>query len=169
MLWLQRYDLIRSHWTSQSFSEHLCQADLSMLALRVVTARVLVVLSGSFTFQIETEPTLTRFSDSQRIQRPQCWEPGFKAKYTMGHEPGLGVSQADVFTIALSAPLCNLHLSEPAQQPVSSRQHWRHIFLKLTLSDRPTCGLSLGHVVDCIHFMILTHFLNILLLLYVHF
>ena len=32
--------------------------DLSMLALREVTARVLVVLSGSFTSQIETGPTL---------------------------------------------------------------------------------------------------------------
>ena len=44
---------MRSHWTSQSFSDHLHQANLSMLALRVVTARVLVVLSGSFTSQTE--------------------------------------------------------------------------------------------------------------------
>ena len=45
---------MRSHLTSQPFSEHLRQADLSMLALRMVTARVLllVVLSGSFTSQI---------------------------------------------------------------------------------------------------------------------
>ena len=47
------YDLMRSHLTSQPFSEYLRQADLSMLALRMVTARVLVVLSGSFTSQIE--------------------------------------------------------------------------------------------------------------------
>ena len=57
------YDLMRSHLTSQPFSEHLLQlqADLSMLALRMVTARVLVVLrlSGSFTSQIEIGPTLT--------------------------------------------------------------------------------------------------------------
>ena len=45
------YDLLRSHLTSQPFSEHL--ADLSMLALRMVTARALVVLSGSFTSQVE--------------------------------------------------------------------------------------------------------------------
>ena len=36
------------------FPEDLRQADLSKLALRVVTARVLVVLGGYFTFQIET-------------------------------------------------------------------------------------------------------------------
>ena len=72
MFWLQCYDLTRSHSISQSFSEHLRQADLSVLALREVTVRLLVVLSGSFTYQIETEPTLTRFSDSQWIQSPQC-------------------------------------------------------------------------------------------------
>ena len=49
---------MRSHLTSQSFSEHLHQADLSMLALRVVTARVIVILSDSFTFQIQTGPAL---------------------------------------------------------------------------------------------------------------
>ena len=32
---------------------------LTQTSLRMVTARVLVVLSGSFTSQIETEPTLT--------------------------------------------------------------------------------------------------------------
>ena len=51
---------MRSHSTTRSFSEHLRQADVSMLALRVVTARVLVVLSGSFMSQTETGPTLTR-------------------------------------------------------------------------------------------------------------
>ena len=65
--------------TNQLFSENVHQADLSMLALRVVTAgvitagvvtagvvtagvvtaRVLVVLSASFTSQTETGPTLT--------------------------------------------------------------------------------------------------------------
>ena len=35
------------------FSEHLRQADLSMLTLRVVTARVLVVLIDSFASLIE--------------------------------------------------------------------------------------------------------------------
>jgi len=51
---------IGSQLTSQSFSEHLCQADLSMLALRVVTVTVLVVLcGGSFTSGIETGHTLT--------------------------------------------------------------------------------------------------------------
>ena len=40
---------MRSHSTSQSFSKHLRQADLSRLAPRVVTHRVLVALSGSFT------------------------------------------------------------------------------------------------------------------------
>jgi len=51
VLWLQRYDLMKYHGTSQPFSEHLRQADLSMLALRVVTAR-LVILSGSLTSEI---------------------------------------------------------------------------------------------------------------------
>ena len=41
------------------FTERLRQADLSMLASRVVTARVLVVLRGSFAPQIETGSTLT--------------------------------------------------------------------------------------------------------------
>jgi len=36
---LQRYDLMWSR--SMSFSEHLHQADLSMLAMKVVIARVL--------------------------------------------------------------------------------------------------------------------------------
>ena len=65
------------------FSEHLRQADLSMLALRVVTARMLVILSGSFTSQNETGRTLTRFSDSQGIHSPRCWEPGFYTKYAV--------------------------------------------------------------------------------------
>ena len=53
MLWLlQLYDVSMSHSTSQPFLEHSRQADLYMLALRVVTARVHVVLSGSFTSQI---------------------------------------------------------------------------------------------------------------------
>ena len=55
-LWLQRYDLMMSHSSSQSVLEHLRQADLSVLALRVVTARLLVVLGGSFISQIETAP-----------------------------------------------------------------------------------------------------------------
>ena len=37
-LWLQCYDLWSLIWTSHSFSEYFRQADLSMLALRVVTA-----------------------------------------------------------------------------------------------------------------------------------
>ena len=41
------------------FYEHLRQADVSMLALNVVTAMMLVVLGGSITFQIETGSTLT--------------------------------------------------------------------------------------------------------------
>ena len=42
-----------------SFSGHLHQADLSMLALRVVDARVLVILSGCFMPQTKTVPKLT--------------------------------------------------------------------------------------------------------------
>ena len=53
---------MRSHCTGIKYiSEHLSQTDLSMLALRVVTVRVMVVtarvpvtLSGSFASQIET-------------------------------------------------------------------------------------------------------------------
>ena len=48
MLWLlQLYGVSRSHSTSRPFSEHYRQADLYMLALRVVTARVHVVINGS--------------------------------------------------------------------------------------------------------------------------
>ena len=51
MLWFLQFDgVTRPHSTSHPFSEHYRQADLYMLALRVVTARVHVVLNGSFTF-----------------------------------------------------------------------------------------------------------------------
>ena len=43
---------MKSHSSSQSFSEPLHQVDLSMLALRVVTARVLVVLKQMFAIEI---------------------------------------------------------------------------------------------------------------------
>jgi len=46
------------HSTSQPFSEYYRQADLSMLALKMVTARVLVDISGSFRFQIMMGLTL---------------------------------------------------------------------------------------------------------------
>ena len=51
ILWLQSYGV--------SFSEHFHQAELSTLTLREVTARVFVVLSGSFMSHIETEVTFT--------------------------------------------------------------------------------------------------------------
>ena len=60
------------HWItlgSQTSSEHLRQADLSMLALRVVTARVLVILNGSFMSQIEAGLALTWFSDDYPIHK----------------------------------------------------------------------------------------------------
>ena len=44
-----------SHSPKQPVSELYRQADLSMLALRVDTARELVVLSGSFTSQTQSE------------------------------------------------------------------------------------------------------------------
>ena len=50
--------------SSQVFSEHLNHADLSMLALREVADRVLVVLNGSFTSDIEMGPTLMDHSPS---------------------------------------------------------------------------------------------------------
>ena len=54
MLWLlQLYGVSRFHSTSQPFSEHYRQADFNMLVLRVVTARVHVVLSRSFTSLIK--------------------------------------------------------------------------------------------------------------------
>ena len=49
--------------------------ELTQESLRMVTARVLDVLNGSFTSQIETGPTLAWFSDSRGIHSPQCWEP----------------------------------------------------------------------------------------------
>ena len=48
----QRQNLHKSHSLiahQNIFSEHLHQVDLSMLALRVVTVRVFVVLNASFT------------------------------------------------------------------------------------------------------------------------
>ena len=71
------------YWTCQPFSECFPQANVSMLALRMVTARVLVILSGSFTSQTDVRLTLTWFSDSWWINSPQCWEPGFNTKHTM--------------------------------------------------------------------------------------
>ena len=68
--WLQCYDLMRSYWNSQSFSEHVHLADLSMLALRVVAARVLVILHGSLTSQIEIGPTLMWFRFTRNTQSP---------------------------------------------------------------------------------------------------
>ena len=54
MLWLlQLFGVSRSHSTSQSISKHYCQVDLYILALRVVTAKVHVVLNGSFTSPIK--------------------------------------------------------------------------------------------------------------------
>jgi len=50
-----------------------------MLKLRVFIAKVLGVLNGSITSQIETGPTLTN------IHCPQCWEPGFITKYPDTH------------------------------------------------------------------------------------
>ena len=64
-----------SHWTSKSFSEYLRQADLSMLALRVVAARVFVILTGSFMSQTETGPTLTWFWIRKGYTVPICLEP----------------------------------------------------------------------------------------------
>ena len=51
-----------------------------MLALREVTARVLVILCGSFMSQIER---LACFSESQAIYRPHCLELGFNTNYSM--------------------------------------------------------------------------------------
>ena len=65
----------------------------------MVTARVLVVLNGSFTSQIETGPTLTWFSDSRGIHRPQCWKPDFYITTAgTGIEPVRPASEADVVT-----------------------------------------------------------------------
>jgi len=50
--------ILRGLTELQSFSDHLCQVDLSMLVLRVVTARVLIVVSCSFKSQTETGLTL---------------------------------------------------------------------------------------------------------------
>ena len=66
MLWLLETDgLMWPHSTSQPFFlENHCLANLSALALRVVTARVHVDTSGSFTFQInKTGPALTGSSE----------------------------------------------------------------------------------------------------------
>ena len=67
-----------------------------MKPLSVVTARVLVVLSSSFTSQIETGPTLTWFSNSLGIHSPQCWEAGFNTKYTMPAITGYRTRAADM-------------------------------------------------------------------------
>ena len=48
----------------QPFSEHFRQDDHSMLAPRVVTVRVLVVLSGSYRSQSETGKALNVIADS---------------------------------------------------------------------------------------------------------
>ena len=58
MFWLLQVDgATRSHSTSGPFSERFRQANLYMLALKVVTAKVRVVLNGSFTSQIKRDGT----------------------------------------------------------------------------------------------------------------
>ena len=64
-------------YSAFSGSQVINSKQLTQESLRMVTARVLVVLSGSFTSQIETGPTLTWFSDSRGIHSPQWWEPDF--------------------------------------------------------------------------------------------
>ena len=64
VLSLQCYDLMRSHSTSQHISEHYRHANRSMLALSVVTAKVLIVISGSFMSKTKTGPTLISASRS---------------------------------------------------------------------------------------------------------
>ena len=72
VLWREYYDVMRSHSISQHFSEHCLLANLSMLTLSVVTARVLDVLSATSTSQIEAGPTLRkRYIDPQREH--QLW------------------------------------------------------------------------------------------------
>ena len=60
MLWLlECVGLVRPYSNSQPFSEHYRQANFSMLALRVVTARIHIILNGSFMFPInETLPNV---------------------------------------------------------------------------------------------------------------
>ena len=61
-----------SYSTCQPFIEYYCQADLSMLVLRVISVRVLVLTS-----QIETGPTFNMISEPLGIHSLQCWEPCF--------------------------------------------------------------------------------------------
>ena len=98
--------------------------DLSMLALMEVTARVLVVLSGSFTSQIETGPTLMWFSNSRGVHSPQCWRPGFNTEYTM--------------------PAVTRYLTQPTAMPGGCANHYTIPSLKsqdITFSvDVPDCA-----------------------------
>jgi len=61
---------MRYNWTSQSLSEHLRQADLSILALRVVTAMGACVLSGSLASHIERGLDISVTFESQGIRSP---------------------------------------------------------------------------------------------------
>ena len=107
-----------------------------------VTARVLVILSGSFTGQIETGPALTLFSDSWGIHSPQCWEPGFNSKYTM-HTMTVYwnrtlACQADVLTTALPTPLYgNTECVNTYLSLLLVCLTYLHLQLKLSLRLRP--------------------------------
>jgi len=85
--------LINYHSTIQPLSKVYRRTDVSMLALRVVTARVLVVLGGSFMPQIETGPTLTRSPNHREYTvYSACW----KARvYTKHHACQIGVLNSE--------------------------------------------------------------------------
>ena len=75
--WLQCCHLMTSHSTSRFNS--ISKTDHPMLAPRVVTAKVFVILSGSFTSQ----PDISTISDSRGIHSPCCLEPGCVIIYTV--------------------------------------------------------------------------------------
>ena len=100
MQWVREYDsLTRPRSTSQPTSTHYHKADLYVLALRVVAARVYVILGGSFMSQINGTDLNVVF----RVTRDslQCWDRSFYTKRAMpcqGLEPKTLTSALDVLT-----------------------------------------------------------------------
>ena len=110
---------------------YLCQPDLSMLALRVVTPRVFVILSGSFRSRIETVPTLMGFSDSWGIHSPQCWGPGFNTKYIMHAVTWYWIRAANMpggcanhYTICVSRHTCKIVTRISTKAECHGISHW---------------------------------------------
>ena len=99
---------ISNEFVRSAFSKHSSPNHLSLLELRVVTARVLIVLGCSLSSQIQTIQSCLW----PRSHITQCWEPGFYINYTRESEnhqlrkPNLTSYQTTTIALYVYAYLC---------------------------------------------------------------